>query len=123
MKLIRISLIIAALLVSYNTNASDAINSSLKLTSSEKKKIAAEFNHYFKSTDAGSMQKLNKNPWAGKRARQNRRVQKVLQVSASLNSCKQYSLQQRRQCYVSGNTASSCELFYKARLKHCSKYF
>jgi Ni,Fe-hydrogenase I large subunit len=123
MKLLHVSLIITALLISYSVNANDAINRSYELSSSEKKKIAEEFNHYFKSTDAGAMQKLNKNPWAGKRARQNQRVQKVLQVSASFNGCKQYSIQQRRQCFVSGNTPSSCELFYKARLDQCSKYF
>ena len=116
MNLIRISLIITAFFLTFSASAAE-------LAGWEKKKIAAEFNQYFKSTDAGAMQKLSKNPWAGKRARQNERTQKMLKISATLGSCKSYSLQQRRQCFASGNSASSCELYYKARLDHCSKYF
>jgi len=116
MKLIRISLIITTLLLSYSLNAAE-------LSNFEKQKIANEFNDYFKSTDSGSMQTLNKNPWAGKRARQNERTKKILQVSATMDNCKQYSLKQRRQCFVSGNNPASCELSYKARLDHCHNNF
>lgn len=120
MNILRISLIISALLASFSINAE---NRNIGLTDIQQQKIANEFNNYFKSTDSGSMQTLNKNPWAGKRARQSQRTNKILQVSASLDSCKQYSLKQRRQCLVKSNNQSSCELFYKARIDHCGKYF
>lgn len=123
MKLIYASLIIFAFLINSNAIAADTAKSSGQLTEWEKKKIADEFNHYFKTTDNGAFQKLNKNPWASKRARQSQQAQRVLRVSATLSSCKKYSIQQRRQCYVAGNSKSACELFYKARLDHCSKYF
>ena len=120
MNFLRISFIITALVSSFSINAE---NRSSGLTYDQQQKIANEFNNYFKSTDSGSMQTLNKNPWAGKRARQSQRTNKILQVSASLNNCKQYSQKQRRQCLVKSNNQSSCELFYKARIDHCSKYF
>jgi len=116
MKLIRISLIITTLFLSHTISAAE-------LSDFEKQQIANEFNNYFKSTDSGSMQTLNKNPWAGKRARQSERTKKILQVSATMNNCKQYSLKQRRQCFVSGNNPASCELSYKARLDHCDRNF
>ncbi|MCW8933571.1 MAG: hypothetical protein OQK98_02495 [Gammaproteobacteria bacterium] len=116
MNLIRISLIITTLFLSFSINAAE-------LSDFEKQQIANEFNNYFKSTDSGSMQTLNKNPWAGKRARQNERTKKILQVSATLGNCKQYSLKQRRQCFVNGNNPASCELSYKARLDHCNRNF
>ena len=120
MNLVRISLIIAACFVSFNAVSA---NNSTELSAWQKKKIADEFNSYFKSTDSGAFQKLNKDPWASKRAKQSQRTNRILQGSASLDSCRQYSLKQRRQCFVKGSNDSTCELFYKARLDHCAKYF
>lgn len=126
MKLIRISLLIMTALLAFNTSVATAANTvdkTQKLTEWEKKKIAEEFNRFFKSTDSGAFQKLNKNPWASKRARQQQQAQKILKVSASLGSCKQYTIKQRRQCYAQGNGRAMCERYYKARMDHCSEYF
>ena len=126
MKLTRISLLIIASLLTFNISvatAADTANKMQQLTEWEKKKIAEEFNRFFKSTDNGAFQKLNKNPWASKRARQQQQAQKVLKISASLGSCKQYTVKQRRQCYAQGNGKAMCERYFKARMDHCSEYF
>lgn len=126
MKLIRITLLIVASILTFNVSvaiAADSANRTAPLADWEKKKIAEEFNHFFQTTDDGAFQKLNKNPWASKRARQQQQKQKVLKISASLGSCQKYTIKQRGQCYAAGNGAAMCERYYQARMDHCSEYF
>ena len=126
MKLTRIFLLLIASLLSFGASvatAADTANRTQQLSDWEKRKIAEEFNRFFSSTDNGAFQKLNKNPWASKRARQQQQAQKVLKISASLGSCKEYTLKQRRQCYAQGNGKAMCERYYRARMDHCSEYF
>ncbi|MCW9013740.1 MAG: hypothetical protein OQL06_08145 [Gammaproteobacteria bacterium] len=93
------------------------------LSDQEKQRIAAEFNQHFRATDSGSYQKLNNNPWASKKAKQKRHAEKMLRLSGSMDSCQQFALKQRNQCYAVGNDGSICELYYKARVGHCAEYF
>ena len=126
MKLTRISLLILASLLSFNitvATASDAPGKTPDLTEWEKNKIAKEFSQFFKSTNSGAYQTLNRNPWASKRARQQQQETKALKISGTMGSCKKFSLNQRRQCYERGNGPAQCERYYRARMNHCSEYF
>ena len=126
MKLTRTFLLIVTTFLAFNTSISIAADSTGKTSAIadwEKQKIAEEFNQYFQTTDKGAFQKLNRNPWSSKRARQLRQEQKVLKISASMDSCQAYSVKQRRQCYAKGNSAGMCERYFKARMDHCSEYF
>lgn len=126
MNLVRIFLLSFITLLSFNAslvNAADATNKKFQATELEKKRIAAEFDQVFKTSDNGTYQKLNRNPWANKRAKQQRQAKRVLKISASLGSCQEYSLKQRRQCYAKGDGTAMCERYYRARMNHCSEYF
>lgn len=111
--------------VAFNTSvsAADVVNSQPQLTELENKRIASEFNKVFKSSDSSGYQKLNRNPWANKRAKQQQQAKRSLKISASLDSCEQYSNKQRGQCYANGHGAAKCERFYSARINYCGEYF
>ena len=82
-----------ALILSFSSSltiAGDSSANKSQLTEWEKRKIAEEFDRFFSTTDNGAFQKLNKNPWASKRARQQQQAQKVLRISATLGSCQEY---------------------------------
>ena len=52
-----------------------------ELTDWEKKKMDAEFSNQFSTTKAGAFQKLNNNPWAAKKARQEDHQNRMLEMS------------------------------------------
>lgn len=94
-----------------------------ELTDWEKKKLDAEFASQFTTTDAGAFQKLNNNPWAGKKDRQDQHAAKMLQLSDTWGSCREYSYKQRGQCYARGGDAYTCERYYDARARLCDDKF
>ena len=133
MKLTQISSIVITAFLSFagisSVHAADVAQANAKpqkqrvLSAHEKKLIAAEIERRFKTTDEGSFQKLNNNPWAGKKARQKQHADRMLRLSGSMDSCRQFALKQRNQCYSVGNESSMCEAYYNARLGHCAEYF
>lgn len=94
-----------------------------ELTDWEKKKMDAEFTSQFGAADDSAFQKLNNNPWAGKKERQDQHAAKVMQLSDSWGSCREYSYKQRGQCYARGGDAYTCERYYDARVRHCDEKF
>ncbi|MCW9015234.1 MAG: hypothetical protein OQL06_15815 [Gammaproteobacteria bacterium] len=94
-----------------------------ELTDREKKKMNAEFKTQFSATKKGAFQKLNNNPWAAKKNRQQVHQGKMLQLSNSWGHCREYSYKQRGQCYARGGDAYTCERYYDARVKHCDDQF
>ena len=94
-----------------------------ELTEWEQKKMAAEFNNKFSTEQSGAFQKLNNNPWAAKKARQDAHQQKMLKMSATWGACREYAYKQRGQCYARGGDAYTCERYYDARTKHCDSQF
>ena len=94
-----------------------------ELTDWEKKKMDAEFTSQFGAADESAFQKLNSNPWAGKKDRQDQHAAKMLQLSDSWSSCREYSYKQRGQCYARGGDAYTCERYYDARVHLCDNKF
>lgn len=94
-----------------------------ELTEWEKKKMDAEFTSQFGAADDSAFQKLNSNPWAGKKQRQDQHAAKVMQLSDSWGSCREYSYKQRGQCYARGGDAYTCERYYDARVRLCDDKF
>lgn len=94
-----------------------------ELTGWEVKKMDAEFTSQFGATEGSEFQKLNNNPWAGKKERQDQHTAKMLQLSDSWGSCREYSYKQRGQCYARGGDAYTCERYYDARVRHCDEKF
>ena len=94
-----------------------------ELTDWEKKKMDAEFTSQFGAADESAFQKLNSNPWAGKKDRQDQHAAKMLQLSDSWSSCREYSYKQRGQCYARGGDAYTCERYYDARVQLCDNKF
>ena len=94
-----------------------------ELTDWEKKKISAEFESRFSATKSGAFQKLNNNPWAAKKAREQQHQSKMLEMSATWGSCREYAYKQRGQCYARGGDAYTCERYYDARVKRCDDQF
>ena len=94
-----------------------------ELTDWEVKKMDAEFTSQFGAAEGSEFQKLNNNPWAGKKERQDQHAAKMLQLSDSWGSCREYSYKQRGQCYARGGDAYTCERYYDARVRHCDEKF
>ncbi len=94
-----------------------------ELTQWERKKLAAEFKHQFNSAGVGSFQKLGRNPWEAKKAKKQQHNQKMLQLSNTWGSCREFSYKQRGQCYARGSDAYTCERYYDARVSHCNNKF
>lgn len=94
-----------------------------ELTDWEKKKMDAEFKNKFSASAGGAFQKLNNNPWAAKKARQQQHQNKMLEMSSTWGSCREYAYKQRGQCYARGGDAYTCERYYDARVKHCDGQF
>ena len=93
------------------------------LTNWEQKKMSSEFQNKFSSTKPGAFQKLNNNPWAAKKAREQAHQSKVMKMSATWGTCREYAYKQRGQCYARGGDAYTCERYYDARVKHCDDQF
>ena len=101
-------------------------NKSIKqheLTDWEKKKLDAEFTSQFGAADDSAFQKLNSNPWTGKKDRQEQHAAKVMQLTDSWGSCREYSYKQRGQCYARGGDAYTCERYYDARAQMCDQKY
>jgi len=94
-----------------------------ELTSREDNKLAAEFKAKFNGAKSGSFQKMNKNPWEAKKSRQKDHARKVLNMSNTWGSCREYAYKQRGQCYARGSDAYTCERYYDARVKRCDNKF
>lgn len=94
-----------------------------ELTDWEKKKMNAEFENKFSASKGGAFQRLNNNPWAAKKAREQQHQSKMLEMSATWGSCREYAYKQRGQCYARGGDAYTCERYYDARVKHCDTQF
>ena len=94
-----------------------------ELTAREKKKMAAEFNNKFSAAKSGAFQKLNNNPWAAKKARERQHQNRMLKMSTSWGSCREYAYKQRGKCYSRGGDAYTCERYYDARAKLCDSRF
>ena len=94
-----------------------------ELTEWEENKMKAEFKSKFSSQNSGAFQKLNNNPWEAKRNKEQRHNQKMLQLSNSWGSCREYAYKQRGQCYARGGDAYTCERYYDARVDHCDEAF
>lgn len=94
-----------------------------ELTDWEKKKMDAEFTSQFGAADDSAFQKLNSNPWAGKKERQDQHAAKMLQLSDTWGSCREYAYKQRGQCYGRGGDAYTCERYYDARVQVCNEKF
>ncbi len=94
-----------------------------ELTDWEKKKMVAEFESKFSASKGGAFQKLNNNPWAAKKARERQHQNKMMHMSASWGSCREYAYKQRGQCYARGSDAYTCERYYDARVKQCNEQF
>ena len=94
-----------------------------ELTNWEKKKMDAEFKAKFSASTGGAFQKLNNNPWAAKKARQQQHQNKLMEMSSTWGSCREYAYKQRGQCYARGGDAYTCERYYDARVKHCDGEF
>ena len=94
-----------------------------ELTDWEKKKMDAEFKNKFSASNGGAFQKLNNNPWAAKKARQQKHESKMLEMSSTWGSCREYAYKQRGQCYARGGDAYTCERYYDARVDHCDEAF
>jgi len=93
-----------------------------ELTQWEKKKMAAEFKHKF-SANSGNFQKLSRNPWEAKKAKKQQHNQKMLRLSNTWGSCREFAYKQRGQCYARGSDAYTCERYYDARVSHCNNKF
>jgi len=93
------------------------------LTQWEKKKLAAEFKHKFDPSTSGGYQKLGRNPWEAKKAKKKLHNQKMLQLSNTWGSCREFAYKQRGQCYARGSDAYTCERYYDARVGHCNSKF
>ncbi len=93
-----------------------------ELTRWEKKKMDAEFKSIFSGADSAAFQKLNNNPWGGKKAQQQKRSAHKALVS-SWGSCREYAYKQRGQCYAGGGDAYTCERYYDARVNRCNERF
>ena len=93
------------------------------LSDLEQRKLAAEFDSKFGAAEAGAFQKLNNNPWANKKERQQQHANKLLQLSNSWGSCREYAYKQRNMCYAQGGDAYTCERYYDARAKRCDESF
>jgi len=61
----------------------------------EQKKMLADFNKRFASTESGAFQKLNNNLWAAKKDKQKARSAKMLGMTANWGSCREYAYKQR----------------------------
>jgi hypothetical protein len=94
-----------------------------ELTDWEQNKLKAEFDSKFSVKDSGAFQKLNNNPWAAKRDKENQHNQRMLQLSNSWSACREYAYKQRGQCYARGGDAYTCERYYDARVGHCDDRF
>jgi len=94
-----------------------------ELTDAEKKKMDAEFASQFKGAEAGAFQQLNNNPWASKKAREDQHAAKMMELSDSWGSCREYAYKQRGQCYARGGDAYTCERYYDARVSLCDEKF
>ncbi len=94
-----------------------------ELTNWEQKKMNAEFQNKFSTQKSGAFQKLNKNPWAAKKAREDAHQNKMLKMSATWGTCREYAYKQRGQCYARGGDAYTCERYYDARTRHCDAQF
>lgn len=94
-----------------------------ELTDAEKKKMDAEFASQFKAAESGAFQQLNNNPWASKKARQDQQAAKMMELSDSWGSCREYAYKQRGQCYARGGDAYTCERYYDARVQLCDDKF
>ena len=94
-----------------------------EMTNREDKKIEAEFKTKFSATKPGAFQRMNNNPWEAKKSRQKNHAQKVLKMSDTWGSCREYAYKQRGQCYSRGSDAYTCERYYDARVKRCDNQF
>ena len=94
-----------------------------ELTDREDQRLAAEFKVQFRGAKSGALQKMNKNPWAVKKARQQHHANRILKLSNTWGSCREYAYKQRGQCYARGSDAYTCERYYDARVKRCDNQF
>jgi hypothetical protein len=94
-----------------------------QLTEWENNKMNAEFKNKFSATDSGAFQKLNNNPWAAKKSKQQNGDQKEQDMVSSWGGCREYALDNRQQCYTQGGDAYTCERYYDARVKRCNETF
>ena len=115
MKFLQTTLIFMSLMMTINASSAQT-----KLTEWEMQKIAAEFNQLFKVSNNSAYQKLNQSPWAKKKAKQKKQINKA---GVTLSNCKDYSLKQRRQCVVRNNGAANCDRYYNARVDYCKNNF
>ena len=94
-----------------------------ELTDREDQRLAAEFKAQFNGAKSGAFQKMSKNPWEAKKARQQQHADKMLKMSNTWGSCREYAYKQRGQCYARGSDAYTCERYYDARVKRCDNQF
>ena len=90
-----------------------------ELSDKEERRLVAEFKAKFSSAKAGAFQKMNSNPWAAKKNRDQAPAYKDMKLSDSWGSCREYAYKQRGQCYVKGSDAYRCERLYDGRVKLC----
>jgi len=94
-----------------------------ELTDREENRMSAEFKAKFRGAKSGAFQKLSNNPWEAKKRRNQHRADKVLKLSNSWGSCREYAYKKRGQCYSKANDAYTCERYYDARVRHCDDKF
>lgn len=93
------------------------------LTEWEKDKMNAEFKNNLSPARPGSGAKMGSNPWDAKKVKKQQHNMKMLQLSNSWGSCREFSYKQRGQCYARGGDAYTCERYYDARVAHCNNSF
>ena len=94
-----------------------------QLTDWENNKMDAEFKSKFSATESGAFQKLNNNPWASKKSKQQHNAKVEESLVSSWGGCREYALVNRQQCYAQGGDAYTCERYYDARVKRCNETF
>lgn len=93
-----------------------------QLTDWEQKKLSAEFENRFSAASSGAFQKLNNNPWAARKVREQQQVD-TANASNNWGACREYAYAQRGSCYSRGGDAYTCERYYDARVKQCDARF
>ena len=94
-----------------------------ELTNREENGMKAEFDAKFRGEQSGAFQKINNNPWAAKKNRQQAQADKAIKLTDSWGSCREYAFKKRGQCYAKGSDAYTCERYYDGRTKHCDDRF
>lgn len=122
-KIHQITILIAVLLLVSVASIANAESSLYELKAWEKERISKEMGKRFTATDDGAFQKLNKNPWSSKRVKQKQHESKIFKLSNSLDSCRTYSLKQRKQCFARGGDVVACDSYYKERINICGELF